>query len=70
MKLVIDAFDTEEQCVAFIDWFKKQSDRDKINLLTTQGLMSVIYDGMDIGAATSDKMVMNIVVDTIEEFED
>lgn len=69
MKVVIDAFDTEEQAVAFIDWFKKQADNGKIALLTTDGLMDVQWDGVDIGANTQDKMVLNICVDYVETYD-
>ena len=70
MKVVIDSFDTQEQAVAFIDWFKKQSDNGKIGLLTTDGLMDVQWDGVDIGAKTSDKMVLNICVDYVETYDE
>ena len=70
MKVIIDSFDTEEQGVAFIHWLSKQSYADNIKLLTTQGLMSVQYDGVDTSSSSSDKLVVNIVVDSYIEEDD
>ena len=70
MKLVIDQFDTQEQCVAFIDWIKRRSDLDQIRLITIDGPKSVVFDGVDLGSSTKDSMTINIVVDSIEQEED
>ncbi len=70
MKVVIDAFDTEEQAVAFIDWLNKKSDNGEIGLLTTDGLMDVQCDGVDRDSFTDSQMVVNICVDYVETYDE
>jgi len=70
MKVIIDAFDTEEQAIAFIDWFKKQADKGSIKLLTTDGLQEVQWDGVDTSANTDEHLVFNICVDYVDEYEE
>lgn len=67
MKVVIDSFDTEEQAVAFVDWLSRRSAKDSIRLLTTEGMKSVYYDGVDTNDERPDTIVINIVVDDVED---
>lgn len=62
-KVTIDAFDTQEQAVAFVNWLRARMDENKVKLLTVDGTVSVDYDGMDTHQQTKSLLVMNITVD-------
>ena len=59
-KVTIDSFDTEEQAVAFVDWFRRNS--SKIKLITTQGVYSPEWDGVDHYATDDSNITVNIAV--------
>ncbi len=58
--VIIDAFDTQEQAVAFVDWLKKKTDQGSCQILTTQGLEYVQWDGVDTNSSDADQTVVNI----------
>lgn len=66
-KVVIDSFDTEEQAVAFVDWFRRNS--HKISLLTTEGTVYPEWDGVDHDGTNKDVITVNIAVFSAEEDE-
>lgn len=66
MKVIIDAFDTEEQAVAFVDWLTRQMDMGIPKLICVSGEFKVDFDGMDVHQHDGTKLVMNIVVDEID----
>ncbi len=71
MKVVIDAFDTEEQAVAFIDWFKKKCDRFECQIITAaDGKCKIDWDDMDLDGSNKDQFVINIVVDSSDDSGD
>jgi hypothetical protein len=64
-KVIIDSFDTEEQAVAFVDWFRRHS--AGISLLTTTGTVSPEWDGVDHDNTDSDTITINISVFTEDD---
>lgn len=58
-KVVIDAFETEEEAVAFISWLK--TNYDIISLFTLDGMKHIEYDGVDTDNSTKEVKVVNIV---------
>lgn len=66
-KVIIDSFDTQEQAVAFVDWFRKRCDASKVELLTTEGLHVVEYDGVDTRQTSDDQIIVNVVTSTFYE---
>lgn len=68
-KVVIDSFDTEEQAVAFVDWFKKQSQLGRCNLVTTDGGLGVDFDGVDLAQTSKEQITFNIIIYLLEEDE-
>jgi hypothetical protein len=67
--VLIDSFDTEEQAVAFVDWFNKQCRAGKVKLITTQGLKFVEYDGVDTYQTNKENITINIIVDDFESLD-
>lgn len=57
-KIIFDAFETEEQAIAFTDWFVKHA--HEIRLFTTQGMINVEYEGVDTNQTDKDQIVINI----------
>jgi hypothetical protein len=69
-KVIIDSFDTEEQAVAFVDWLKRKFDYTKCKLVTTEGLMIPVWDGVDTDNTNKHQITVNIVVDVYDEDEE
>ena len=65
-KVVIDAFDNKEQAVAFIDWFRKNHGRGECKIITTEGVYSVDWDGVDASSCTESQQVVNITLYNLE----
>ena len=61
-KVVIDSFDTEEQAIAFVDWFRKQMFSYKCKLITTEGTMLPEWDGVDLAQTNKEQITFNIIV--------
>lgn len=66
-KVVIDSFDSEEDAIAFISWFKKTADADEINLITTKGTRYINWNGIDLRSSTNKLKVFNITTVDFEE---
>lgn len=63
MKIVIDSFEDKDQAEAFIKWFKKQADLNKINIKTKEDKeFSVSFDEVNRGAYSSSKLAFTIKV--------
>ena len=69
-KVIIDSFDTEEQAVAFVAWFKKHTETNGIKLLTTEGLQEVEWDGVDLYMTNKQQIVVNIVMYDVPHEDD
>ena len=61
-KVIIDAFDTEEEAVCFVDWLRKQFDNSRCKLICTEGPVVPEWDGVDLGSTSSEQITVNIVV--------
>jgi len=68
-KIIIDSFDTEEQAVAFVNWFKKQSQLGRCNILTIDGGLAVDFDGVDLNQTNKEQIVFNVSIYNLEEDE-
>lgn len=66
MKLVIDEFESEEDCVAFAAWLKNNIP----TLFTTKGVRCIEWDGVDLGSSDKDKLVINICTYQQDDDED
>jgi hypothetical protein len=67
-KVIIDAFDTPEQAVAFISWLKDRMD-EGINLINILGIYVPEYDGMDTSRCNTSQLVMNITISSYNQLE-
>jgi hypothetical protein len=63
-KVLIDAFDTEEQAVAFVNWLSKRLNGNACRLVTTDGVWFPYFDGVD---TNSEFTCVNIVMDDDNE---
>lgn len=59
-KVIIDSFDSEEQAVAFLDWFRRKMFDRSCRLVTTQGVFFPEWDGIDTSATNQAQITVNI----------
>lgn len=69
-KIIIDAFDTQESAIAFVDWFKKNIQNSTPHLFTTDGVRTFYWDGVDTVSSNKDVVVINIVEDYYDNDSD
>ncbi len=69
--VVIDSFDSQEDAVNFVIWFKQQADAGKINLVRLDSTVAQIdYDGNDDRASSPTNITFNIVTNDLDPEEE
>lgn len=69
-KVIIDAFDNEEDAVAFTTWLIQKMEASQVRLFTTEGWKTILDDGIDTYSSSKEQKVINITTDTEDDLDD
>lgn len=68
-KVIIDAFDCEEDAIAFTTWLIQKMEAYQVRLFTTEGWKTILDDGVDTHSSSKIQKVINITTD-VDDLDD